>query len=357
MAIDGQGGALPLGPRCARRRHRHGASGAVDRLRPDGRRERLSRQAAGQRARHGRLGRHGRRRRGAARRSRHRRRPEDAHGRAADRPAAADRARPRAVLRAPASSSSTSRPRRCRRPRWSGCSTCCAACARAGAASSSSRISSTTSCRSPTPSRSSATAGASSPRAPPRSTRRWVIERMIGLGHEELEESYTGAIELDSKPDAPVVLAARSLGLGRAYADVSLDVRAGEVLGIYGFMGCGQLELARTLFGKIRAKRGTLSIDGRPVTARQHRGGQARRHRLRAGEPPLDAVPPRAGLQEHLDLDPRAHLAALAASPPPSARSPQTPGREPQHPPAPRRGACSARSRAATSRRWRWPSG
>src|SRR6185312_9729954 len=35
----------------------------------------------------------------------------------------------------------------------------------------------------------------------------WVIERMIGRGHEDLEESYTGFVELDSKPDAPVVLA------------------------------------------------------------------------------------------------------------------------------------------------------
>ena len=37
---------------------------------------------------------------------------------------------------------------------------------------------------------------------------------------------------------------------------MSLDVRAGEVLGIYGFMGCGQIELARTLFGKLQAERG-----------------------------------------------------------------------------------------------------
>ena len=87
----------------------------------------------------------------------------------------------------------------------------------------------------------------------------WVIERMIGRGHEDLEESYTGAIALDSKPDAPVVLAVRGLGAGRAFADVSLDVRAGEMLGVYGFMGCGQIELARTLFGKLKSTAGTLT--------------------------------------------------------------------------------------------------
>jgi ribose transport system ATP-binding protein len=106
-----------------------------------------------------------------------------------------------------------------------------------------------------------------------------VIERMIGRGHEELEESYTGSLLLDSKPQAPVVLAVRELGVGRAFADVSLDIRAGEVLGVYGFMGCGVIELARTLFGKLKPKTGTLAIDGRTVrlsnTAAARRAGIA----------------------------------------------------------------------------------
>ncbi|MGN6551157.1 MAG: sugar ABC transporter ATP-binding protein [Pararhizobium sp.] len=107
----------------------------------------------------------------------------------------------------------------------------------------------------------------------------WVIEQMIGRGHEDLEESYTGAIALDSKPAAPVVLATRGLGFGRAFSDVSVEVRAGEVLGIYGFMGCGQIEFARTLFGKLRPGSGTLSIDGRDLrlknTAAARRAGVA----------------------------------------------------------------------------------
>jgi ribose transport system ATP-binding protein len=107
----------------------------------------------------------------------------------------------------------------------------------------------------------------------------WVIERMIGSGHEELEESYTGSIALDSKPDAPVVLATRQLGAERAFSDVSLEVRAGEVLGVYGFMGCGQLELARALFGKLKPNAGTLALDGKPLrfrnTAEARRAGIA----------------------------------------------------------------------------------
>ena len=59
-----------------------------------------------------------------------------------------------------------------------------------------------------------------------------------------------------------MVLETDKLSFERAFRDVSLKVRAGEVLGIYGFMGCGQVELTRALFGKIRAD-GALALDGK----------------------------------------------------------------------------------------------
>jgi ribose transport system ATP-binding protein len=94
----------------------------------------------------------------------------------------------------------------------------------------------------------------------------WLIRQMIGHSHGELEESYTGALYLDSKPDAAVILRAEALSLDAAFAEVSFEVRAGEVLGIYGYLGSGQLDLARSLFGKQPMKRGHVSIDGRLVT-------------------------------------------------------------------------------------------
>jgi ribose transport system ATP-binding protein len=90
----------------------------------------------------------------------------------------------------------------------------------------------------------------------------WIIERMIG-GGRELEDSYLRDIKLSSKPAAPVVLEAQSLTLAPAYRDVNFVARGGEVLGIYGFMGCGQLELARTLFGRLRPDRGSFRIGGK----------------------------------------------------------------------------------------------
>lgn len=109
--------------------------------------------------------------------------------------------------------------------------------------------------------------------------KRWIIGRMIGAGHAGLEESYLSDIKLPSRRDTNVVLSLQDLGCEGAYDDVSLQVRAGEILGIYGFLGSGQLELARTLFGRLPANRGRIFLGERPVhlssTARARRAGMA----------------------------------------------------------------------------------
>jgi len=106
-----------------------------------------------------------------------------------------------------------------------------------------------------------------------------LIEAMIGRGGGELEESYLHDIALPAPSDQPVVLKVDHLSLGRSLRDVSLEARSGEVLGIYGFMGCGQLDLARVLFGKLKARHGELAVDGRKVafasTASARRAGIA----------------------------------------------------------------------------------
>jgi ribose transport system ATP-binding protein len=96
----------------------------------------------------------------------------------------------------------------------------------------------------------------------------WIIQRMIGRGHEELESSYLGDVALASPKDAKTVLEAEGLSKDGAFADVNLTVKGGEILGIYGFMGCGQIELARALFGKMKCDTGSLKVDGKPFRLR-----------------------------------------------------------------------------------------
>ena len=124
----------------------------------------------------------------------------------------------------------------------------------------------------------------------------WIIQRMIGKGHEELESSYLGDVALASPEDAKTVLEAEGLSKAGAFADVSLTVKSGEILGIYGFMGCGQIELARTLFGKMQMRHGHPHRRRQAVQAHEYRAGRRSRHRLCAGKPAQHAVPPRAHL-------------------------------------------------------------
>jgi ribose transport system ATP-binding protein len=88
-----------------------------------------------------------------------------------------------------------------------------------------------------------------------------VISHMIGRGSIGMHMGENA--NLVSDDTKPIVLAANGIGDGKLLRDVSLELRAGEITGVYGFMGCGQIELARALFGKIRLKQGGLQLNGK----------------------------------------------------------------------------------------------
>jgi len=62
----------------------------------------------------------------------------------------------------------------------------------------------------------------------------------------------------------PVVLETRHLGRGSVVREVSLQLHAGEVLGLAGLVGAGRSELARLIFGADRADTGTILLEGTP---------------------------------------------------------------------------------------------
>jgi ABC-type sugar transport system ATPase subunit/ribose/xylose/arabinose/galactoside ABC-type transport system permease subunit len=61
-----------------------------------------------------------------------------------------------------------------------------------------------------------------------------------------------------------------------AFQEISLEVRAGEITGLYGFVGAGRSELGQALFGLRPTQTGTVCIDDKPVKARSPR--EALRH-------------------------------------------------------------------------------
>jgi len=69
-------------------------------------------------------------------------------------------------------------------------------------------------------------------------------------------------------PTEEVLLEAMDLWTDTGLRGVSLTIRKGEVLGIYGLMGSGRTELAKAIFGADRLADGHMRLDGRPYTPR-----------------------------------------------------------------------------------------
>ena len=69
----------------------------------------------------------------------------------------------------------------------------------------------------------------------------------------------------------PPVLSVRNLSRGDKFRDVSLDVRPGEIVGVFGLVGSGRTELLETLFGIAQPTEGTVHLRGQPVVLRSPR--------------------------------------------------------------------------------------
>jgi erythritol transport system ATP-binding protein len=94
----------------------------------------------------------------------------------------------------------------------------------------------------------------------------WIVRNMVG-------ENY----DLGSPPTGhdfgSVLLSVRGLtvpdpaGGGYNVVDrMSLDVRAGEIVCIYGLMGAGRTELLETIAGKLSASSGEIALEGREIS-------------------------------------------------------------------------------------------
>ncbi len=89
-------------------------------------------------------------------------------------------------------------------------------------------------------------------------------ERLIGLMvGRELGERFPEK----GRQTGKVVLEAKRIS-GKGFRDVSLVLRAGEILGLSGLVGAGRTELARALFGADPISSGQILIDGVPVKLR-----------------------------------------------------------------------------------------
>jgi ABC-type sugar transport system ATPase subunit len=85
---------------------------------------------------------------------------------------------------------------------------------------------------------------------------RMMVGRAVGGGAPPAPVAANGA---------PMAMRARGLARPPRLKPVDLELRAGEVVAVFGLVGSGRTRLARTLFGLEPATGGTLEVAGKPV--------------------------------------------------------------------------------------------
>lgn len=89
-----------------------------------------------------------------------------------------------------------------------------------------------------------------------------LIALMVG---RRMDEIYPPRIGDGPKLHVAPVLAVKDLTRMGEFKDVSFDLHAGEILGVFGLVGSGRSEVMNALFGMRRAS-GEIRLDGKPAT-------------------------------------------------------------------------------------------
>ncbi len=98
-------------------------------------------------------------------------------------------------------------------------------------------------------------------------TRDELIQHMVG-------RPVSAIYERDSQAQGETLLRARNVCRGMLQ-DISIELHAGEIVGLAGLMGAGRTELCRVLFGLDRQEKGTIEIAGKPVAFKTPRDAVA----------------------------------------------------------------------------------
>jgi ribose transport system ATP-binding protein len=94
---------------------------------------------------------------------------------------------------------------------------------------------------------------------------------MAGLGRQDIVRLMIGRSERipdwtrRDHRDRPPALELSSVATADGHRDVTLTLRRGEVLGLYGLVGSGRTELAKAIIGARRITAGEVRVDGQPA--------------------------------------------------------------------------------------------
>jgi galactofuranose transport system ATP-binding protein len=132
-----------------------------------------------------------------------------------------------------------------------------------------------------------------------------LVTTMIGRELESATSKQTAFGEAGGARDRisnTSLLSVRNLSLGRRVSDASLEVRAGEIVGLAGLLGSGRSEVARAVFGAERADKGAMEFNGTPFTPRAPANAIAAGIGYCSEDRKFDGIVPDLSVRENLTL-------------------------------------------------------
>jgi len=93
-----------------------------------------------------------------------------------------------------------------------------------------------------------------------------LVAKMVGKELSDLKEHGQTSFSTEAhQARQDVILEARNLRRGRVLQGASVDVHAGEIVGLGGLLGSGRSEVARAIFAADPVEEGEIKVEGQPA--------------------------------------------------------------------------------------------
>ncbi|WP_176056857.1 sugar ABC transporter ATP-binding protein [Paraburkholderia caribensis] len=132
--------------------------------------------------------------------------------------------------------------------------------------------------------------------------KRQLVTTMLGRTLAAVVQDDSAAREANLARRGDKAISARNLSAHPKVSDVSLDVHAGEAVGLAGLLGSGRTETMRLLFGADPVGRGTLSINGKEVALKSPQDAIARGLAYLTEDRKAEGIVPDLSVRDNLTL-------------------------------------------------------
>ena len=129
-----------------------------------------------------------------------------------------------------------------------------------------------------------------------------LVTTMLGRTLADVVQHPAAAQQHDTGARGEVRIAAQALNAAPRVNDVSVQVHAGEAVGLAGLLGAGRTESMRLMFGADPLVGGSLALDGQPVELKSPRDAIKRGMAMLTEDRKAEGIVPELSVRENMTL-------------------------------------------------------